>query len=61
MSGWLVAAATADASGGRPVYWTPAMEDAERLLARLLEDGDLAITIGAGDVDRLAARLVEAG
>ena len=43
------------------MYWTPAMEDAERLLARLLEDGDLAITIGAGDVDRLAARLVEAG
>ena len=61
VSGWLVAAATADASGGRPVYWTPAMEDAERLLAHLLEDGDLAITIGAGDVDRLAARLVEAG
>ncbi|MBV9213794.1 MAG: UDP-N-acetylmuramate--L-alanine ligase [Actinobacteria bacterium] len=61
VGGWLVAAAAADAAGGRPVFWTPAMEDAERLLAGLLEERDLAVTIGAGDVDRLAARLVEAG
>ncbi len=60
VTGWLVAAATADASGGRPVYWTPTMDDAEELLDGLLREGDLAITIGAGDVDRLAARLVGA-
>jgi UDP-N-acetylmuramate--alanine ligase len=58
VSGWLVAAAAADASGGRPVYWTPAMDDAERLLLSLLRDGDVLLTLGAGDVDRLAARLV---
>jgi UDP-N-acetylmuramate--alanine ligase len=58
VSGWLVAAATADASGGRPVYWTPAMDDAERLLQSLLRDGDVLMTLGAGDVDRLAGRLV---
>jgi UDP-N-acetylmuramate--alanine ligase len=57
VSGWLVAAATADAAGGRPVYWTPGMDDAERLLAGELRDGDLALTLGAGDVDRLAGRL----
>ena len=59
VTGWLVAAATADASRGRPVYWTPRMGDAERLLAAILREGDLVLTLGAGDVDRLAAALVE--
>jgi UDP-N-acetylmuramate--alanine ligase len=58
VSGWLVAAATADASRGRPVYWTPTMDEAERLLLSLLEEGDVLLTLGAGDVDGLAARLV---
>jgi UDP-N-acetylmuramate--alanine ligase len=57
VSGWLVAAAAADASGGRPVYWTPGMDDAERLVTRLAGEGDVVLTIGAGDVDRLAERL----
>jgi UDP-N-acetylmuramate--alanine ligase len=57
VSGWLVAAATADAAGGRPVYWTPGMDDAERLLDSALREGDLVLTLGAGDVDRLAGRL----
>ena len=57
VSGWLVAAATADASRGRPVYWTPTMDDAERLLTSLLREGDVLLTLGAGDVDRLAERL----
>jgi UDP-N-acetylmuramate--alanine ligase len=58
VSGWLVAAAAASAARGRPVYWTPSMDDAERLLGGLLVDGDLLLTLGAGDVDGLAARLV---
>ncbi len=58
VSGWLVAAATADAAGGRPVYWTPTMDDAERLLRRELAQGDVLLTLGAGNVDRLAERLV---
>jgi UDP-N-acetylmuramate-alanine ligase len=33
------------------------MEDAERWLAAELEEGDLLLTLGAGDVDRLARRL----
>jgi UDP-N-acetylmuramate--alanine ligase len=57
VSGWLVAAAAADHSGGRPVYWTPTMDDAERLLLPLVRDGDVVMTLGAGDVDRLAGRL----
>jgi UDP-N-acetylmuramate-alanine ligase len=34
------------------------MDDAERLLLSLLREGDVLLTLGAGDVDRLAARLV---
>jgi UDP-N-acetylmuramate-alanine ligase len=59
VSGWLVAAAAASAARGRRVYWTPAMDDAERLLRGLLAEGDLFLTLGAGDVDGLAERLVE--
>jgi UDP-N-acetylmuramate--alanine ligase len=59
VSGWLVAAATASAAHGRRVYWTPSMDDAYRLLAATLREGDLLLTLGAGDVDSLAARLVE--
>jgi UDP-N-acetylmuramate--alanine ligase len=58
VTGWLVAAAAADAAGGRPVFWTPGMEDAERALSHELREGDLFLTLGAGDVDRLAERLV---
>jgi UDP-N-acetylmuramate--alanine ligase len=60
VSGWLVAAAAADAARGRPVYWLPGMEDAERLLGAELMDGDVLITLGAGDVDSLAERLLAA-
>ena len=54
VSGWLVAAAAADAAGGRPVYWTPGLDDAERLLREELGEGDALLTLGAGDVDALA-------
>jgi UDP-N-acetylmuramate-alanine ligase len=33
------------------------MDDAERLLRTILREGDLLLTLGAGDVDGLAARL----
>lgn len=58
VSGLLVAEATADAAAGRPVYWLPAIEDAEPVLRALLHDGDMCMVMGAGDVDRLARRLV---
>jgi UDP-N-acetylmuramate--alanine ligase len=59
VSGWLVAAAAASAARGRRVLWTPTMDDAERALSSLLGEGDLLLTLGAGDVDRLAERLTE--
>ena len=57
VSGLVVARAAADAAGGRPVWWLPRMEDAERMLAGELRDGDVFLTMGAGDVDTLARRL----
>lgn len=59
VSGLLVAGAAADAAGGRPVWWLPRMDDAERMLRGELREGDLLVTLGAGDVDELARRLVE--
>jgi UDP-N-acetylmuramate--alanine ligase len=57
VSGLLVARAAADAAGGRPTWWLPEMDDAERMLAAELRGGDLLLTLGAGDVDRVARRL----
>jgi UDP-N-acetylmuramate--alanine ligase len=60
VSGWLVAAEAASAARGRPVHWTPRMDDAEERLRDLLGPEDLLLTLGAGNVDLLAERLVEA-
>jgi UDP-N-acetylmuramate--alanine ligase len=57
VSGLLVAQAAADAAGGRPVWWMPRLEDAERSLRGELSEGDLLITLGAGNIDELARRL----
>jgi len=60
VSGLLVAAAAADAAGGRPVYWLPAFADAAPVLRELLRAGDVCVVMGAGDVDELARGLVGA-
>jgi UDP-N-acetylmuramate--alanine ligase len=60
VSGRLVAAAAADAARGRHVYWAPRMEDAIALLHDELRPGDALLTLGAGDVDRVAEALVDA-
>ena len=57
VSGYQVAEAAADAAGGRPVWWLPQLDDAEAQLRGELGEGDLLVTIGAGDVDELARRL----
>jgi UDP-N-acetylmuramate--alanine ligase len=57
VSGLLVAQATADAAGGREVWWLPALDSAERMLERELGERDLLVTLGAGDVDGVARRL----
>jgi UDP-N-acetylmuramate--alanine ligase len=59
VSGRLVAAAAADAAQGRRVAWLPGFDAAERYLAAVLREGDLLLTLGAGDVDALGRRLVQ--
>ena len=60
MSGLVIAEATADCAGGRPVYWLPRFADAAPALQGLLDEGDVCVIMGAGDVDVLARMLVGA-
>ena len=57
VSGLLVAEATADAAGGRPVWWLPELDLALHMLEAQLGERDLLVTLGAGDVDRVAKGL----
>ncbi len=57
VSGLLVAQCTADAAGGRPVWWLPSMDAAAERLEAELGKSDVLLTLGAGDVDRLAGAL----
>jgi UDP-N-acetylmuramate--alanine ligase len=61
VSGLLVARAAADAAGGRPVWWLPELAAAERVLGAELGERDLLVTLGAGDVDRVARGLAGEG
>jgi UDP-N-acetylmuramate--alanine ligase len=58
VSGLDVVRAAADHAGGRPVWWFRDADAARRVLDERLGDGDLLVTIGAGDVFRLADALV---
>jgi len=58
VNGRRVAAAAADAAGGRPVAWLPAFADAEPWLRAQMRAGDLLVVMGAGDVDGLGHALV---
>jgi UDP-N-acetylmuramate--alanine ligase len=58
VSGLLVAEAAADAAEGRPVYWLPTFAEAEPVLRGLLDEGDVCLVMGAGDVDALGRKLV---
>ena len=60
VSGLMIAEACADASAGRAVYWLPAIADAAPVLQDLLQEGDVCLVMGAGDVDELGRRLVAA-
>jgi UDP-N-acetylmuramate--alanine ligase len=59
VSGVDVARAAADRAGGRPVWWLRDATTAQRALAPRLRDGDLVVTIGAGDIYELANQLVD--
>ena len=59
VSGLSVARAAADHSKGRRVMWLGDRTTASRILGPRLGEGDLLVTIGAGDVVELAEDLVE--
>ncbi|HKH22663.1 MAG TPA: UDP-N-acetylmuramate--L-alanine ligase, partial [Solirubrobacterales bacterium] len=59
VSGLMVAEAAADHAGGRRVWWLPTAEAAAAALRTRLGEGDVLITIGAGDIYRLADDLVD--
>jgi UDP-N-acetylmuramate--alanine ligase len=58
VTGLTVAEAAADAAGGKTVAWMPGFADAEGYLRGRLREGDLVLTLGAGDVDALGRALV---
>ena len=61
VSGRLVAEAAADAGAGKRVAWLPDFDSAERFLRSELREGDLLLTLGAGDIDALGRRLAGPG
>ncbi|MGN6189880.1 MAG: UDP-N-acetylmuramate--L-alanine ligase [Conexibacter sp.] len=60
VDGKLIADAAADHANGRTVAWLPRLDDAERFLRGQLRAGDLFLAMGAGNVDALGRRLVDA-
>jgi UDP-N-acetylmuramate--alanine ligase len=60
VSGLLVARAAAQWGVGRQVWWLPDAEKAAAALGPRLGPGDVFVTLGAGDVYKLAEALVEA-
>jgi UDP-N-acetylmuramate--alanine ligase len=61
VSGLLVARAAAERMGGRPVWWLPQADRARAALEGMLGPGDVAATVGAGDVFAVAEALVGEG
>jgi len=61
VSGLDVARAAADRGAGRPVLWAPTLDAAERAFAQRLSEGDVLVTIGAGDVFKVGEALVDDG
>jgi UDP-N-acetylmuramate--alanine ligase len=59
VTGFLVARAAGDSGCGRPVFWLPSMDEAARVIGGMTGDGDLVVTLGAGNVDQVAAALTQ--
>jgi UDP-N-acetylmuramate--alanine ligase len=59
VSGKLIVDALAELRPGMPLAWTPRAEDGATFLARRARPGDVVLTIGAGDVDRVAPLVIE--
>jgi UDP-N-acetylmuramate--alanine ligase len=58
VDGRLIAAAAADAAGGKEVLWLPNFSEALTQLNLLLRAGDSCLILGAGDVRSLGEDLV---
>jgi UDP-N-acetylmuramate--alanine ligase len=59
LSGRLVVDAAGEARAGMTLGWAPDLEDAARLVASWARPGDLVLTVGAGDVDTAAPRILD--
>ena len=59
VSGKLVVDALGAARPGMTVGWTPTVEQGATFLARRARPGDVALTVGAGDVDQAVPLLLE--
>jgi UDP-N-acetylmuramate--alanine ligase len=60
VTGRLVVDELARVRPGMRIGWAPALEEAARLVAGWARPGDTVLTLGAGDVDRAAALILEA-
>jgi UDP-N-acetylmuramate--alanine ligase len=60
VTGKLVVDALADLRPGMLLAWTPTVEQGAAFVAASVHEGDRAVMIGAGDVDRAAALVLEA-
>ena len=58
VSGKLVVDAVADQAPGRAVWWLPTQGEAVAYLRSELREGDVVMTVGAGDVDLVGQELV---
>jgi UDP-N-acetylmuramate--alanine ligase len=60
VSGRLIVDELARVRPGMRIGWTPDLDDGARLVASWARAGDTVLTLGAGDVDRVAPLLLEA-
>jgi UDP-N-acetylmuramate--alanine ligase len=60
VTGKLVVDALARCRPGMWIGWAPGLADASRMVARVTREGDVAVTIGAGNVDEAASSILEA-
>ncbi|MDA0182445.1 UDP-N-acetylmuramate--L-alanine ligase [Solirubrobacter phytolaccae] len=58
VSGLTLVRSTLDARPGMPVFWARTHENARRFLQETLQNGDLLLTMGAGDVNTIGRDLV---
>ena len=58
VTGKLVVNALAERRPGMWIGWAPGLDVAGRMIGRVARDGDVVLTIGAGDVDRAAATIL---